>query len=91
MAPAIYLALFLLFFPTVILAETRRVTVPLTRWRKEGWNHTLAANNIRQRYGHGPTFLQSRRSNRRAESVTQPIQVEVDTVIVLFYFNSSPE
>lgn len=88
--PAVYLALVLLFFSTVILAEP--LHVPVSRRRhieKRNWNQE--ANRLRRRYGYltGPS-PQSFRSNKRAVAGI-PILDQVNIVIVLFYINSSQE
>jgi hypothetical protein len=88
MQPAAYLALVLLFFPTVILAEP--IHVPITRRHptprnSAGWGRV--ANNVRSKYGI-PT--QTPLSIRRAVGAIA-MDDQVDIVIVLFYINSSQD
>lgn len=84
MAPPVYLALVLLFFPTVIFAEP--LHVPIARRRQiatRDWNQE--ANRLRKRYGYRQaTSPPSHRSNRRGVADI-PVFDQVDIVIVLFY------
>ena len=79
MAPAVHLALALLLFSTVILAEP--LHIPLTRRRQTRLiNWTDEANKLRIKYGY-PTASssQSHRSNRRALAGI-PVLDQVDIV-----------
>lgn len=91
MPPALYLALLLLLFPSVILSEP--VHVPLTRRRQNTANEFFwhdAANNLRSKYGYPVVTSQTRRSNRRAVGGVGILdQVDLQVVIVLSHFNSS--
>jgi hypothetical protein len=86
MAPAVYLALVLLFSPNVIFAEP--VHFPLIRRQPEGgFDLRIAANNLRVKYGHRALTLQNSRSERRASNGI-PIYVQVGIVIILFYIST---
>ena len=85
MAPAIHLALALLFFPTLILSEP--LHVPLARRRQTKLiNWTDEANKIRTRYGYPPASSRSHhRSNSRAIAGI-PVLDQVDIIIVFILY-----
>jgi hypothetical protein len=84
MAPAVHLALALLFFPALILSEP--LHVPLTRRRQTKLiNWTDEANRLRIRYGYPTATSHSRRSNRRAVAGI-PVFDQVDIVIVFVLY-----
>ena len=83
MAPAVYLALVLLFFPTVILAELLHVPVTRRQIKSRDWN--FEANRLRKRYGYPASIPLNHRTNSRAV-VGIDVLDQVDTVIVLFLY-----
>ena len=83
MAPAVYFALVLLFFPTVILAEPLHIAVARRRPATRNWNQE--ANKLRKRYGYATIPSKSHRSNRRGTVADIPVLDQVDIVIILFF------
>ena len=88
MAPALHLALALLFFPTVILSDSLHLPLTLRRQTKSIRNWADEANRLRRRYGYPTATSQSRRSNSR-EIAGIPILDQVDIVIVIDIVSST--
>ena len=89
MAPAVYLLLSLLFFPTVILADPFHIPVVRRRQANTARDWHQEANRLRARYGYATLpSPRSHPSNRRTVSGI-PVLDQVNIVIVFFYIDSS--
>ena len=90
MAPALHLALALLFFPTVILSDSLHVPLTHRRQTKSIRDWADEANRLRRRYGYPTATPQSRHPNSRAIAGI-PMLDQVDIVIVIVHINSPQE
>lgn len=84
MAPAIYLALVILFFPNLILAEPQHIPVAHRRniYPRDSEYWARQANGLRVRYGYSTPL--SHRTNRRAVGGVEILD-QVDIFIVSFF------